>query len=340
MSTVATAEETLERLYSEFIDCIRGNNPEMVRDTYRRLMHAGRPLAEILDTGIKAAAGTRADFEDLLLGERGKTQTSCKETARTTIVEQTDPAFIHSGGSPQTPTTEIADAAPHVGAIKVIFYSRILWFSAGAVVSAGTMLLFGLASVLASHETLEKPAILAPLSSLRFARTDDLPGPDTGIRATSPKKSESPSTTTVETATRLPDTSFAGSEPQTLHPDPTTTSTVQKDPAAITATAVQGGTPRARPILSSEEISALLTRGDSLFALGDVASARQFYERAAEAGEGGAALRLGESYDPSFLRLRFRGMRGDRSAAQFWYLRARELGASGAVVLLKSMQGE
>jgi TPR repeat protein len=82
----------------------------------------------------------------------------------------------------------------------------------------------------------------------------------------------------------------------------------------------------------------LLTRGDSLFRTGDLASARLFYERAANAGSGQAALRLGESYDPHFLeKTHLRGARSDTETAILWYKRARDLGASEATILLDSI---
>jgi hypothetical protein len=83
------------------------------------------------------------------------------------------------------------------------------------------------------------------------------------------------------------------------------------------------------------DTSALVARGDTLFGAGDITSARLFYERAADAGNGQAALRLGESYDPSFLeQTQLRAVRGDPAVAIKWYKRARELGASEADVLL------
>jgi TPR repeat protein len=89
---------------------------------------------------------------------------------------------------------------------------------------------------------------------------------------------------------------------------------------------------------SAAEVSALLTRGDSLLGAGDVASARQFYERATDAGNPQAALRLGETYDPSFLALAgLNGVRGDLAVATRWYRRARELGNPEAEILLKSL---
>jgi TPR repeat protein len=97
--------------------------------------------------------------------------------------------------------------------------------------------------------------------------------------------------------------------------------------------------PPAQPRLSSLETASLLERGDRLFGMGDVTSARLFYERAAEAGDGPAALRLGETYDPTFLeRAKLRAIKGDLKAAAFWYRRAKELGIAEADILLKGLQ--
>jgi len=91
--------------------------------------------------------------------------------------------------------------------------------------------------------------------------------------------------------------------------------------------------------LSAAETAALVSRGDAAFSVGDVASARLFYERAADAGNGDAALRLGESYDPNFLeRAKLRAIKGDSKAAVFWYRRAKELGIAEADILLKGIQ--
>jgi TPR repeat protein len=78
-----------------------------------------------------------------------------------------------------------------------------------------------------------------------------------------------------------------------------------------------------------------------LFSKGDLAAARLFYERAADAGEGRAALRLGETFDPVFLdRARLPGARGDLSTALSWYRRARDLGVAEAEILLKSIEAK
>jgi len=79
-------------------------------------------------------------------------------------------------------------------------------------------------------------------------------------------------------------------------------------------------------------------RGDALLSSGDITSARLFYERAAEAGNAEAALRLGEIYDPAFLRRSRFQAQADSSRASFWYGRARELGSTEAEILLNGLQ--
>jgi hypothetical protein len=87
------------------------------------------------------------------------------------------------------------------------------------------------------------------------------------------------------------------------------------------------------------EISVLVARGDSFIGAGDIASARLFYERAADAGDGSAALRLGATFDPGFLAQGgVRGIFGDRALALSWYRRARDLGNPAAAKRLKVLE--
>ncbi len=82
----------------------------------------------------------------------------------------------------------------------------------------------------------------------------------------------------------------------------------------------------------------LLSRGDAFFGAGDVTSARLFYQRGAEAGDGAAALRLGESFDAAFLeRAHLGGVPSDAKKAIFWYLQARDLGNAEAAILLDEL---
>jgi Peptidase C39 family len=109
---------------------------------------------------------------------------------------------------------------------------------------------------------------------------------------------------------------------------------------AMATPAVNGtATPLSAAALSTDEIAALVARGDVLFGKGDLAAARLFYERAADAGDGPAAVRLGETFDPVFLdRAQLRGVRGQAQTALSWYRRARDLGVADAEVLLKSLE--
>lgn len=91
--------------------------------------------------------------------------------------------------------------------------------------------------------------------------------------------------------------------------------------------------------LAPPRISEIVSRGDEVFRIGDIASARLYYERAADAGDGQAALRLGQTYDPLFLvRVGFKGMPGNLKLALQWYRTARELGVNQAEVLLTDPQ--
>lgn len=75
----------------------------------------------------------------------------------------------------------------------------------------------------------------------------------------------------------------------------------------------------------------LVARGSELLGNGDIAAARLFFERAAEAGNAHAALFVGRTFDPAYLeRAGVRGMRGDLDEAAVWYRRARDLGESDA----------
>lgn len=94
-----------------------------------------------------------------------------------------------------------------------------------------------------------------------------------------------------------------------------------------------------RPKLSEPQRQALLARGDAYLSAGDVNSARLFYRRGADAGDGMAALRLGETFDAAFLeRAGFGHVPGDFEKAVSWYRQAVELGYAEAEILLKSLR--
>jgi TPR repeat protein len=77
-----------------------------------------------------------------------------------------------------------------------------------------------------------------------------------------------------------------------------------------------------------ERVDRLVARGERELGNGNVASARQFFLRAADAGLARGALLLGASYDARELaRLGVIGVRPDEEIARKWYYRARDLGA-------------
>jgi hypothetical protein len=104
---------------------------------------------------------------------------------------------------------------------------------------------------------------------------------------------------------------------------------------ATSPTATRSPSNQQRPA----EIAALVTRGDAFLSTGDIVSARLFYERAADGGDGGAALRLGATFDPGFLsRTGIRGAPTDPAQASSWYRRALDLGNSAAQEALRDLE--
>jgi hypothetical protein len=109
------------------------------------------------------------------------------------------------------------------------------------------------------------------------------------------------------------------------------------EPSKIRATGLATPTPS----LSVAEITELVEHGDALLHTGDVASARLFYERAAAAGDGRAALRLGATFDPAFLgRAGLGKVPADAAEARLWYGRALDLGAAEAKRQLNRLEAK
>jgi hypothetical protein len=132
---------------------------------------------------------------------------------------------------------------------------------------------------------------------------------------------------TVEAAEAL--SNVASPAPQQNQAATSTTS------PATSPTATRSPSNQQRP----EQIAALAARGDALLSTGDIVSARLLYERAADAGDGGAALRLGATFDPGFLsQTGIRGTLSDPAQASSWFRRALELGNSAAQEALRGLE--
>jgi Peptidase C39 family len=170
------------------------------------------------------------------------------------------------------------------------------------------------------------------------ARPPIAPNSETDSNAARPKP---PASAPAEPSSETDLTGVASSQP-VLPADPSSSA-----PASTGETQFDGDTNIATSATapahqsSPAELAALLARGDVLFTKGDLLAARLFYERAADGGNGQAALRLGETFDPVFLdQAHLRGARGDWSIALSWYRRARDLGVAEAEFLLKSLEAK
>lgn len=79
------------------------------------------------------------------------------------------------------------------------------------------------------------------------------------------------------------------------------------------------------PSATPADAAAMLEQGEHSFAAGDITSARSYFEKAANAGNARAALRMGETFDPGLLSAaRIRG-NADVTQADLWYRRAEAL---------------
>jgi hypothetical protein len=113
----------------------------------------------------------------------------------------------------------------------------------------------------------------------------------------------------------------AGSAPEAATP---ARLPVVTPPEAVTAPA-PAALP-AKPAMAPQDIAMMIERGRVLFEAGDVAAARLFFRRAANAGDPAAAIAMGATYDPEILAQRFiRGIEANAEEAQKWYERAREM---------------
>ena len=83
--------------------------------------------------------------------------------------------------------------------------------------------------------------------------------------------------------------------------------------------------------LDPEELASMRLHADHFIRSGDLSSARLLLERAAEAGDGNAALTLAGTFDPNVLKtLGFQEGAADIEMACLWYERAEKFGSAEA----------
>jgi hypothetical protein len=168
----------------------------------------------------------------------------------------------------------------------------------------------------AAPPTLQE-AVPAAGSSLAAANPE-------AAREVSPKAAQS----ALQKAVAAPGSSVAAAGPEAAREvSPTASPSAVQSAAPISGSSGAAPAPEAAPRLTVIQIAELLARGDSFLHAGDVASARLFYERAADAGDWQAAIRMGATFDPAFLDRVGVHTVGDPIKAQSWYHHSLDLGA-------------
>jgi hypothetical protein len=188
------------------------------------------------------------------------------------------------------------------------------------------------AAIVATAAAPAEPAAAEPAAAPSIARAPEAiaatPAPDVPVPAAPAPQAEAspaepPATETVTVATPAP--------PGAMTPD---TKPAVVEPAPLPAQAqadtpdIPGFTPRK---LDADETASLIARGQELFTVGDIASARLMLRRAAEGGSAKAALGLAATYDPIVLgELGIRGVPPDLALARAWYEKAKTFGSPDA----------
>ena len=204
-----------------------------------------------------------------------------------------------------------------------------------ALVAAGIGLALGIVAFLALQDVamLAGPSLRA---SEAAARSSEPPASDGALAPAEDL--------TTLSATPPPAMAASGQTAQTPEaPPPVTSSVPAEEQAALPATSLTTFPPPTQfppnQRVSAAEMAALVSRGDAFLSAGDIVSARRFYERAADGGDRGAALRLSATFDPAFLSwTRVRGIPDDPVQASSWYRRAVDLGNSAAQGHLQNLE--
>jgi hypothetical protein len=165
------------------------------------------------------------------------------------------------------------------------------------------------------------------------------------IRSTPESASESTSISEERSILQLPKVGGKNSTPvQPAREAETGSASLATPPPPVSTTDVESpATVVAHPLAelrsSASEFAALVRRGDAFLTSGDITSARLFYERAADAGSGRAALQLGATFDPIILGyVHARSGLADPAQALSWYRRARDLGMVEAEERIKRVE--
>jgi hypothetical protein len=332
---------------------------ERAIESVARLLSSGRPLSEILQTVKLIASRDQASQPDAFservpdtLHTPAESHTHSLEGESTEFPEPANAAFADnqlgagvlastlsddaviavdvSAGQQLTQLTSIR--RPQHVRFSGLFGAALFWLiptiSLAVVTVAGKSLIE--AGVV---ETRPDAAARAIIGVLHFGRdqVDKAVTPNTIVAQPNRAEPQSaqPDTAVSHVAQPIPETELPrpdASEQEMVQVEPADPQAAQSDNAEHEKTVEPDG---AEARLTSEQITALLNRGDGFLSITDIEAARLLYERAAVAGNSEAAIRLGATFDPEFLtRAGLRNTPSDVSAAQYWYRRARDLQAN------------
>lgn len=145
----------------------------------------------------------------------------------------------------------------------------------------------------------------------------------------------------------IPRTSLVSAETAPLEPVPD----LDLPHAVVPRLAPEGAAPANGPSSPGRAVAAAnderaweaaivaLRRGDQSLRLGDIISARRFYEFAAAAGITEAATAIGQTYDPVYLKSAgVRGVKANPETARAWYEKAARQGDTRAAQRLQSLE--
>jgi hypothetical protein len=214
------------------------------------------------------------------------------------------------------------------------------WVRSGTVASSGQEVPEPAARSGGLPVRAERRAIISGQpSTAAMATPEPIPQPTPSDTALAPVEDLTTPRATLPPAIAAPGQTTQAPEapPSVASPAPTEKQATSPTTSPTTSPQTTQSLPNQYP--SAAETAALVARGDALLSTGDMVSARLFYERAAGGGDGGAALRLGATFDPGFLsRTGVRGAAGDPTQASSWYRRALDLGNPAAQECLKNLE--
>jgi hypothetical protein len=228
-----------------------------------------------------------------------------------------EPSVSDDGNEIANPQTQGRRYRAALGLACVAIGATALWLVIGTF---DQHQLGGLVSLVRSR--------ISPPADRNVAAAEVPPRPATALPPAATQTGPSPVAPTAASPTNAADRDTAAERtaPASAPEPPAPSTSLLTEPPAP---ASPPPTTPAGPRLSAVETAALVARGDAFLSAGDVTSARAFFERAADAGDSQAAMRMAVTFDPAFLeQVGLHGMRGDPEQASFWYRRARDLGGA------------